>query len=93
MNKEIIIDTLGFGGVGLFTLKVVIHFYIKRVIDKKYSFSNFGRFTDPMLLLPIFEDVKPNLQIVKKIGNILYAISIIMIVIFETMLNLYNSHK
>ncbi len=85
MNNEIIIDILGYGGGGLFIIKVIIHVYIKRVTNKKYSFGTFGRFTDPVFFLPIFEVVKPNLEIVKKIENVLYIISVILLVSYLIM--------
>lgn|GEM_PF-3969057 len=75
-------DEIGIIGAFLFFIKIGIHAYIKHTLDKKYSFSTFGQFTDLFFFLPIMDDVGKKLNNAKKIANVIYVIAIVLIVIF-----------
>jgi len=74
---------LGIIGTLLYFLKIIIHFIIKRSLDKNYSIGNIGQYTEPELIfLPINDEVGKNLRLIKKIGNIIFPIAILLIVVF-----------
>jgi hypothetical protein len=76
-------ETIGVIGGFLFFVKIFIQLYIRKPIGEKNVLGALqGHFSDPMLILPIFEDVPDKLRGLKKLGNILYAVSIISLVLF-----------
>lgn len=77
MTKEIIIQIIGVTGGVLFFVKLSLHIYLIRITDKKYSFKNFGAFTDPMLFLPVMDKVEPKHKIVKTLANVCYSVFVI----------------
>jgi hypothetical protein len=85
------IDIIGVSGIILFFIKVVIHIYIKRNLNSKFSAGAFGQFTNPVLFWPITDSVTENLRIIKTIGNVIYIVAIILIVLFLVAINLTMS--
>ena len=75
-------DTLGIIGALSFIVKVAIHAFLKYSLDKKYSFSTFGQFTDLTFFFPILEDVDSKFKTAKIIANCLYIIAVVLISIF-----------
>jgi len=75
-------DTLGAIGALLFFLKMGIHIYINRTLDKKFPLGALGQYTNPIFFLPIMDDLTGKLYIMKKIGNIIYVGAVLMILIF-----------
>ena len=76
------VDTIGDVGSLLFLGKIGVHFYIKSKIDKKFRVGASGRFLNPVLFLPIFDDAVGHLKTLKKAGNLIYLIAMILILIF-----------
>ncbi len=85
-------DEIGIIGAILFFIKIGIHAYIMHTIDKKYSFSTFGQFTDLFFFLPVMDDVSEKLKNVKKAANIIYVIAVILICIFLIGINTFKGN-
>ncbi len=77
-----IFDILGAVGGILFFIKVGIHVLLKYEADKKFRLGAFGQYTNPMFFLPIFDDVQNRFKILKRIGNLFYFVSLLLLVIF-----------
>ena len=75
-------DTVGVVGIIFLFIKIGIHIYIKRKVDKKFRVGAFGQFTNPILFFPITDIVSGYLKPVRILGNITYIIAIILILIF-----------
>ena len=75
------IGTVGIIGSFLLLVKILIHIYIKRKIDKKFYIGASGKFLNPVLFLPIFDDVVGYPKALKTIGNVMYLVSIVLILI------------
>jgi len=54
-------------------------------MNRKFPLGALGQNTNPIFFLPIMEDLTGKLHIMKKIGNILYVSSVLMILIFLIM--------
>jgi len=76
------VNTAGVIGSFLFLIKIVIHIFVKRKVDKKFYIGASGHFLNPTLFLPIFDDAVGHLKAARKIGNLFYFVSIILILIF-----------
>jgi len=76
-----ITETIGVIGCFLFLLKIAIHIYIKRKVDKKFDIGPSGHMLNPVLFLPIFDDVVGYPKALKNFGNLIYFVSIILILI------------
>ena len=74
-------NVLGSIGGVLFIIKVLVHIYIKYSLNKNYEAGPAG-FLNFELLFPILDDVKVNLTALKLLGNTLFILSIICIIIF-----------
>jgi hypothetical protein len=83
------VDTLGVVGSLLFLSKIGVHIFIKRKVDKKFHIGASGRFLNPVLFLPIFDDVVGGLKPIKRVGNLIYVIAIVLILIFVIGTNLH----
>ena len=77
-----LIDLLGVLGCFLFLIKIAVHIYIKYKLDKKLDLGPSGNMLNPIFFLPIFYDAAGYLKSLKKIGNIMYIVSILLILIF-----------
>jgi len=80
---------IGLFGSFLFLLKILIHVYIEKKLDKRFSIGPSGNFLNPVLFLPIFDDVPERMKALKKVGNLVYGISITLIIIYVIGLNLH----
>ena len=85
-----LVDTFGVVGILLFFIKIGIHIYIKRKVDKKFHLGALGPFTNPVLFSPITDDVAGYLKPVKSVGNVIYLISITLILVFVIGTNLHE---
>ncbi len=83
------INTLGVAGVLLFFIKIGIHIYIKRRVDKKFHYGAFGQFTNLVLFFPITDQVRGRLKLLKIVGNIGYLAAIVLILVFVVGVNLH----
>lgn len=77
MSKETVIQIIGITGGMLFFVKLFMHVYLIRVTDKKYSFKSLGAFTDPMLFLPVMDEVGPKHKVVKIVANVCYTFFVV----------------
>ena len=77
-----LIDILGIIGVIIFFIKVCIHANIKWTINKKFPLKHFGRYVNPVFFIPILDDVGNKQKMLKRIGNILYVVSVVLIGIY-----------
>lgn len=76
------IDIIGTIGIFLFLAKIIVHIYLKLQVDKKFYVGASGHFLNPELFIPILDDFSGTLKVVKKVFNIVYVISVTMIVFF-----------
>ncbi len=83
------INPVGVTGSFLFLIKIAIHVYIKRKVERKFTIGASGNLLNPILLLPIFDDVPGYLKVLRIAGNFIYVASIILIVIFLVTTNLH----
>jgi hypothetical protein len=76
------IDNIGIIGAFLLLGKTGMHIYLKRRIDKTFDVGPSGRMLNPELFLPVFDEVAPPLKVLKKLCNVVYLVSIAMIIAF-----------
>lgn len=84
-----LLDILGLIGSLLFFIKIGIHIYIRRMVDKEFDLGAFGQYTNPVLFFPITDEVTGTLKSLKTTGNILYLIAIILILTFIVGCNMH----
>jgi len=82
------IDILGVIGCVLLIVKIGIHLFIKRKIDKKFDIGPSFNMLNPELFAPIFDDVTGYSKVLRKFGNIIYLISIVLILIYIVGINI-----
>lgn len=87
-----IVDIIGIVGALLFFIKLGIHIFIKRKVDKKFGYGSLGHFTNPVLFFPITDDVTGYLKSVKKVSNFTYIIALVLIVIFVIGINMQGKN-
>lgn len=73
---------VGIVGALMQLLKIGIHIYIKSSIDRKFDIGPSGNMLNPELFLPIFDDVEGGMKVVKKVGNALFVVSSILLLVF-----------
>lgn len=83
------VDIFGVIGILLFFIKIGIHIYVKRKVDKDFHLGALGQFTNPVLFFPITDDVVGYLKLVKRAGNVIYLAAIILILTFLIGTNLH----
>lgn len=81
---------IGWIGCMLFFIKVALHGYLRYKMNEKVIFGSLNNPERISFFLPIFKEVPPNLKALKKVINILYRISMLMIFLFVID---YNLHK
>jgi len=86
------VEILGFVGVLLFFIKIAVHVFIKRKVDKWFHLGAFGQYSNPVLFFPITDDVTGYLKPIKKVGNVSYFIAIVLILIFVIGTNLHRKN-
>jgi hypothetical protein len=86
-----LIDILGYIGMSLFFIKLGLHIYIKRRVDKKFDFGAFGQYSSPVLFFPVTDEVAGKLKILKKIANVIYVIAILLVIVFFIGANMHKS--
>jgi hypothetical protein len=84
-----LIGTVGYIGGLMFLIKIAVHVYIKRKIDKKFNIGPSGSMLNPILFLPIFDDVVGSVKALKTVGNCIYFASIMLILIFVVGANIH----
>jgi hypothetical protein len=84
-----LIEIPGTVGALMLFVKIVIHVFIKLKVEKKFSIGPGGNMLNPILFLPIFDDVVGYLKVLKKIGNLMYVFSLILIVISLIGINIH----
>lgn len=75
-------DILGVIGCFLFLIKIAVHIYIQYRRSKKFDAGPSGGMLNPILILPIFDGVDGYLKTLKRVGNLMYFVSIVLILIF-----------
>jgi len=83
-----LMNVLGILGAFFFLLKIVIHIFIKRKIDGKFYIGPGGSFLNPILFLPIFDDIPGSLGLLKRVANISYATAVALLLLFVIGVNL-----
>lgn len=81
MNDSIF-DIFGIIGTLLLGIKILLHIYIKSLYTRNYSSGAGGNFFKPELFLPVFDEVERKYRLLKKLTNIIYVVSLILLVIF-----------
>jgi hypothetical protein len=77
-----IFDILGIIGTLLLGLKILLHIYIKSLYTQNYSSGAGGNFLKAELFFPVFDDVEKKYILLKKLTNIIYLVSLLLIVVF-----------
>jgi len=80
---------MGVVGCVLLFVKIGIHIFIKRKVDKKFDIGPSFGMLNPELFAPIFDDVVGYSKALRKFGNIIYLVSIILILIFIIGVNIH----
>lgn len=75
-------ELIGIIGALLFFLKIGIHVFIEWKSDKKFELGTFMNPTNLSMVFPIFSNVVSGLKNVKRIGNVIYIISLVLITVF-----------
>ncbi len=73
---------VGIVGALMQLLKIGIHIYIKSSIDGKFDIGPSGNMLNPELFLPIFDDVEGGMKVAKKVDNVLFVVSSILLLVF-----------
>ena len=76
------ISIIGVIGGILFFIKVFLHVYLRSKTKNPISVLSLGRYSPIELFINYFDDAPKGYQWLKKIINIVYAISIVCIVVF-----------
>ena len=81
-------ETIGAIGAIIFFIKIFLNIYLKSKTNKPISILQLGRFSPPQLFIHYYDDAPKGFKWLKTTINVLYAIAVILIVIFLIGVNL-----
>jgi hypothetical protein len=80
--SDSIFDVFGIIGSLLLGIKILLHIYIKSLYTRNYSSGAGGNFLKAELFFPVFDEVERKYALLKKLTNIIYVVSLVLLVVF-----------